>query len=91
MEERAPVEGIWIQRELGNDAAAYTYTIASFTEGDAGSYTIDIGDNLTDVASSNPAILVRLYRVPVAGAAGLAVLLGGCLLAGRIVLRRKRP
>ena len=71
-------------------ATSSSYLIPSFGGADAGAYIVQVGDNLSDVASSAPAILVRLYRVPIAGAAGLAVLLGGCLLAGRIVLRKKR-
>ena len=53
-------------------------------------YTVVVHDNFTDEETSDPPALLNLPPMPVVSLTGLAALLGGCLLAGASILRRKR-
>jgi len=71
-------------------ATASSYSITSFDEAqDAGTYTVDISDSLTDVVVSDGALIALISEVPVAGLAGLAAAVLAASLLGALRLRRR--
>jgi hypothetical protein len=72
------------------NATNASYTIASLAEGNTGTYTVDVTDANTDTRTSDAAILtVGAEGLPVAGIAGLALLLALMAAGGASRMRKK--
>ena len=73
------------------DATGTSYTIDELALGDAGTYTVVLSDSNEDIVESGGAVLlVTELGLPVAGLAGLGVLVGALVLVGASIVRRKR-
>jgi len=82
----------WIKDgTLLSGATTSSYEITSFAEADAGMYTVEISDNLTDtITSAPPALLQWVGELPVASPAGLAAAVLATGLLGALRLRRRK-
>ena len=84
----------WRKDEIDVPYATDTmYQIDPLQEEDSGEYKVVISDSKVgggDVVESDPATLtVSVVGAPVAGIAGLGLLLGACVLGGAYAMRRK--
>jgi hypothetical protein len=85
-----PVHYTWKKDDLAlPNSDANTYTINKLRNEDAGRYLVEAEDGVESIVS-NTAVLTVSAGVPVAGLAGLALALGGCLLSGVAALRRRK-
>jgi len=89
-----PLAYQWRKNEIDvPDATESTYQIYPLQEEDSGEYKVEVSDAKVsggDVIQSDPATLtVSAVGAPVAGLAGLGLLLGACILGGAYAMRRK--
>jgi hypothetical protein len=66
-----------------------TFAIDVLKLSDGGTYTCDVSDDYTVVAS-NPAVLIVAERVPVAGLAGLGILAAALAVSAAMKMRKRK-
>ena len=85
----SPLGYAWKQgtTEVGHN---WFYMIESLQVSDSGSYTVEVSDANSDVVVSDAAVLNVSKALPVAGLAGLGILLGACAVAGALAAHRRK-